>query len=245
MIAGVLLGLAGLVTVACDDEEGLSGEAAEAELTATILLPGEGGELVNPETDPSIQLSPAGDSGTSTLSPGGTMSVQIPFNAPNGNVVGAGIRFGANGPIRTVPIGGTQGQTSGTLQFDFQVTSDICNNLSDICHDIKCYEFAVTSAGKVSQANINSVAMLCGNCDEPSCQSLLDDCEVPEVPVGDVTCSGATGVACPNGKSLQFCVDPASGSCWYDVGGTKISCGTCGAGTDVSACASQAVTSCL
>jgi hypothetical protein len=48
--------------------------------------------------------------------------------------------------------------------------------LSSICHDIRCYEFAQTSGGTFSQANINLLAAACGGCDEPSCQDLLDMC---------------------------------------------------------------------
>ncbi len=101
------------------------------------------------------------------------MNGQISFNAPGGNVVGAGMRFGTSGPINVVPVSGAQGQTSGTLSVPFSLSASTCDNLSQVCHDIKCYEFAVTADGKISQANIRDVALMCGNCDEPSCKPLI------------------------------------------------------------------------
>lgn len=230
----------------------LQGQAAEAHLTEAIFIPNEGMLLQSPEEDPtvSIEASNSAPSGQG-VQPGSMLSVSIPFNAQNGDVVGAGIRFGDSGPIRTVMID-TQGQTSGTLQFPMMIPSDICGDLSSICHDIKCYEYAVTSAGRVSRANINSIAVQCGNCSEPSCQDLLDDCELlPDPPdpgpnptpgVG-VVCSGAP-VTCPNGASLDFCVDADTQQCWYEVGGRMVNCGDCSAVDPISSCVQQAVAAC-
>lgn len=218
---------------------GLAGEEAEQELTARIILSdGEGDELVNPSTDESITVQDGtGGAGHTGVQPGSVMTVSIPFNAPNGNVVGAGIRFGENGPIRTIPIDGAQGQTNGTLQFDFQVPQSVCDNLSQICHDIKCYEFAVTEAGEVSQANINQIALACNNCEEPSCRDLLPDCFVGQ-------CSSAAQ-ACNNGQDLQSCVEVTIGGndprCWYEVGGDIIPCPDC---QNLEGCAQQAVDAC-
>ena len=133
---------------------------------------------VNPDdvgVDSSITFSP--NSGTAGIQAGVQMDNNITFNAPNGNVNAVGMRFGSSGPIYFVPIN-TGGATAGTATFPFQISADICNNLSSICHDIVCYEFAQTSSGQISAANIQDVAMLCGNCNEPSCADLVDmsDC---------------------------------------------------------------------
>lgn len=138
-------------------------------------------ELPNPGTDDSVGVDDnMSGSGHAEAKPGGTLNVSLSFNAVNGNVVGGGIRFGNNGPVQAVSIPGAMGQGTGTLNFAVQIPPDICDDLSQICHDIKCYEFAVTDAGMVSKANINAVALSCGNCDEPSCQSLIDSCEVED-----------------------------------------------------------------
>jgi hypothetical protein len=167
-------------------------DRAEAALNESIDLgPNESAPLVGAETDESIQvenLAPAGKH--VPIAPGSTMTVTIPFSAPEGNVIGAGIRFGANGPVRVVSLPDYAGQTQGSLSFSVAVPASVCNSLSSICHDIKCYEFAVTSAGLISRANITAVALQCGACDEPSCKDLLDQC-------GAVTVTGTWQGNCP------------------------------------------------
>lgn len=69
--------------------------------------------------------------------------------------------------------------TTGAIVAPVTFPPSVCGMLSSICHDIRCYEFARTAAGTFSRANINLLAMACGNCDEPSCQSLLTMCEEP------------------------------------------------------------------
>lgn len=173
------LGLMLITSTFCRPDYDFGGQAA-GELNGAIK--GEY-ELENPEVDPSVEVSGNNSSGgMGEVTPGGTMNVSISFNAPNANIVGGGIRFGANGPIQVVTVPDAMGQTSGTLNFAIQVPPSVCNNLSQICHDIQCYEFAVTDAGNISAANINDVALACGNCDEPSCQDLLDSCDIPSGP---------------------------------------------------------------
>jgi len=90
---------------------------------------------------------------------GQTVNVSIPFTATNSNVTHAGIRFGTTGDIIMVPIDGATGNAAGVLDFSFGIPADLCANLNQICHDIRCYEFAVAGSGtgsfQVSRANIN------------------------------------------------------------------------------------------
>lgn len=152
------------------------------------------------EVDNSITISPT--SGTMGIQTGGQSYGSIPFNAPKGNITGAGMRFGSSGPINIVPISGVQGRTSGTLNIPFSMSSSTCNNLSQICHDIKCYEFAITDDGKISQANIRDVAIMCGNCDEPSCKDIIN------IPCDLGTCVDFEWY-CVNSVSpwVQYCVN--------------------------------------
>lgn len=181
-----LFGAACLVTTACLLGSACSGSSGggsggsggggdpSQHLSAGVLLPDEGTALDDPGTDPSVVVSGGNPPASpAPAKPGDVIKVQIPFQAPQGNVVGAGIRFGASGPIRVIQIPGAKGQTSGVLTFDMQIPSSICDDLSQVCHDIKCYEFAVTEAGLVSAANLMPMALVCGGCDEPSCKSLL------------------------------------------------------------------------
>lgn len=136
--------------------------------------------LMNPEVDPDVTVPSSGPKPSLDVSPGDLITVGIPFSAPNGNVVGIGIAFGPSAPVQVVSLQDALGMTSGMGQLQFQVPDSVCDNLSEICHQIQCYEFAVTDIGKVSTANINQIAVACNNCDEPSCQMLLDMCMLPE-----------------------------------------------------------------
>ena len=159
--------------------DGISDPTEVANLMNSALQLPPGTFTVDPnqvEIDDSITIT-SNNNATIPIAGGQSMTNNISFNAPNGNVNAVGMRFGTSGPIYFVPIN-TQGSTSGTGSFDFAMLATICNDLSKICHDIKCYEFASTSGGQISRANIRDVAMMCGNCDEPSCQGLVDpsDC---------------------------------------------------------------------
>jgi hypothetical protein len=155
---------------------GGGGGAANPEDTLNssgLVLPANAYTLTNPAEDSNVVLT--GSAGPTMKMIGGTkIAISLPFTAGAGsNVVGVGIRFGLNGKINVIPGTPTD---AGTIAANITVTPAICANLSKICHDIKCYEFAVTSAGKISKANIQAVALACGGCNIPSCKSLLSEC---------------------------------------------------------------------
>lgn len=79
------------------------------------------------------------------------------------------------------------------------IPPDLCDQLSRICHDIRCYESARTSAGLITRSNVNQLAMICGGCDEPSCQPLLDMCVDGEC-TGDGDCRD--GERCVSGQCV-------------------------------------------
>jgi hypothetical protein len=149
-------------------------EDAENIINEQVILPA-GSYILDEdaETDESVEIT-SEPNGVSRIYGGNKMKVSIPFNSDKANVVGAGMRFGKNGKIHVIPIPEAKGSKSGTLSFDFQIPPEICEELSRICHDIKCYEFAVTDIGNISKENINDLALMCGNCDEPSCKGLVD-----------------------------------------------------------------------
>ena len=112
-----------------------------ATLNANLELP-QGSYQVNPdemEVDYSISIDP-GMTGTMPINTGTQLNGQISFTAPNANVVAGGMRFGDSGPVNVVPVNGAQGQTNGTLSLPFSLSASTCDNLSQVCHDIKCYE---------------------------------------------------------------------------------------------------------
>lgn len=197
-----ILIIAAATLTACSVYEGGEGETFDSSADGSdgaesggddgpFNVPGAVAELEDPETDPSVVVGPGDpDAPPLEVRPGDIVTLTLPFTAANSNVVGAGVRFGNSGPITVVPIAGAMGQGSGSMQFDLEIPDSVCDDLAQICHDIKCYEFAVTDAGNVSAANIGQIALACGNCDEPSCQDLLPscqlDCDAQFVAGGDV-----------------------------------------------------------
>lgn len=179
--------------MSCKQDESPKGDPA-AVLNEEIILP-EGSYQVDPEeleTDNSIMLG-GGSSTTTPITVGSKSAVQISFSTTKKNIIAAGMRFGDSGPVNMVPIPTAKGNTSGSLTVPFTVSQSTCDKLSSICHDIKCYEFAMTSDGKISKANIRDVALLCGNCDEPSCVDLIN----PPCPTGG---GGGGGTGAGTGK---------------------------------------------
>lgn len=205
-----VVALATIIVLSSSCKKDKDGDPVEA-INAGLQLPA-GSYQVNPDTmevDNSIDIDP-GSGGTMPINTGTQMNGQIAFTAPNGNVIGGGMRFGNSGPINVVPVAGAQGQTSGILNLPFGVSSSTCNNLSKVCHDIKCYEFAITADGKISRANIRDVALMCGGCGEPSCAPLINPPCPPAANTGSynfslssgsgyAACGPVTGITADNG----------------------------------------------
>lgn len=130
-------------------------------------------------TDDIQVTSSSSGNGTMLIGGGEVINASISFNAANSNVTHAGIRFGDDGDTWLIPINGANGNSNGTLDFSMQLPDGLCEQLSSICHDIKCYEFAVAegtngTSYQISSANINELASACGDCDDPSCQGVVD-----------------------------------------------------------------------
>lgn len=178
-----------LMLAGCSSPPGPNFNAGD-ELNRSIQLPPgsfqvDAAQLV--ETSDISIVSGGGSNQRMQVNPGSQYSATIGFNA-NSGVTHAGIRFGDNGQTWMVPVSGGQNATSGTIDLPFSIPSSLCDDLSSICHDIKCYEFAARETGsgqfRVSKSNINQLAMLCGDCDEPSCQSLLTNCNDGQISQG-------------------------------------------------------------
>ncbi|MFT4526008.1 MAG: hypothetical protein ACI85F_002170 [Bacteroidia bacterium] len=225
---------------ACKKDEEENGDPV-TELNANLSLPA-GSYMVDPDTmeiDNSVTID-GGSGGTMPINTGVQNTGQIQFSAPNGNVVGGGMRFGDSGPVNIVPVSGAMGQTSGTLSLPFSLSASTCDNLSQVCHDIKCYEFAVTADGKITQANIRDVALMCGACDEPSCASLIDPPCPPEPNTGTFNfslgsgsgsagCTGASAGIVANDWVVSILNSGTSGSITFTEDYYTQGCSSCSA----------------
>jgi len=223
-LAAVSLAAGCTINIASSGDDSQGNQA----LNDNVVWPSNAYALDAPATDDSITIPPP-PTGTATpaVMEGDAMSVSVPFSAPNANVVGVGIRFGDSGPIMTIPTS-TMGKTSGTLSASVTIPPSICKMLASICHSIKCYEFAVTSIGKVSRANIRSLALMCGDCSEPSCKSLLPDmCFDP----GNATCVDGSSCSSEGSSAVWRSCASVSGSCasgyYITSGGRRFDCGSC------------------
>jgi hypothetical protein len=54
-----------------------------------------------------------------------------------------------------------------------------------------------------------------------------------------------TLLSCPNGAMIDFCVNQSANTCYYSVGGSQFSCGSCTDQSGLQGCAQAAVESCF
>jgi hypothetical protein len=192
--------------------------AVEQQLQALLQATYPGGTIVaGPGTDDSVMLdSPQGDPLQRAVVPvGAPLSVAINYTSQQ-PVTAMCVGFGSPNNAYCVPVGTpgvitTGSSTAGALALALPVPAELCAMLSSICHDIRCYEFAQTSGGTFSQANINLLAAACGGCDEPSCQDLLDMC----VDAGDDPCAGSEKPVC-TGDTPYCCQIEDAGTCAFE-----------------------------
>lgn len=144
-------------------------------LNQNLILPSNAFTLDPSElnTDSSIFVSSASE-GRMAINTGTDLTNQIDFT-PGAPITAVGMRFGPTGPINFIPVSADD-INNGSASFTFSIDPDLCEDIAQICHDIQCYEFALTDDGTtISQADLQDIAMVCGACDEPSCVSLLEE----------------------------------------------------------------------
>lgn len=105
-------------------------------------------------------------SSTTTLSPT-TGSANLPIsmtNAVPGQATNVNVKFGSGSSFVQIPVSGsTITSSSGTLNVGFSVPSSICDNVSDIEHQISCYEQVTLADGsQVSKETARQMLLACG-----------------------------------------------------------------------------------
>jgi hypothetical protein len=215
----ILLAFVFTAIISCKKDE--NNDPKDEESTAADILNAAyqinraGSFTVNPddvEVDNSVIVF-SGGNGYVPLRGGDEMNNTISFESPTATITAVGMRFGNTGPITFVPLTPEE-IASGICSFPFTIDPTVCEDISQICHDIKCNEFAMTSAGKISQADLQDIALICGACDEPSCLELLDEsvCEgisgADGSPRFNLTWSGSADldlyVTDPSGETISY-----------------------------------------
>jgi len=210
-----------------EDQQSQQATAAEM-LNAGFQINRSGSFLVNPddvEIDNSVIVS-SGGNGYVPLRGGDQMANTISFTSISANITAVGMRFGNSGPITFVPLSQAE-INSGIASLNFSIDPGVCENISEICHDIKCNEFAMTSAGKISQADLQDIALICGACSEPSCLELLDESTCNGISGADgsprfnLTWSGSADldlyVTDPNGETISYLATSSNSGGVLDV----------------------------
>lgn len=144
------------------------------------------------------------------IKPGEPATFMIPWQG--GAISGVNIGFGGSAYF-AVPAPSAQGKTQGTVAVTAQVSNSVCSNLSDICHQIQCYEQVVLPGGAtVSVASAMQVVLNCsgkdcngnpadagsgdgGSCGHPTCNQYCDCIGNNQ---GAFSACDQTAVACSN-----------------------------------------------
>jgi len=206
VVVGAIIVAIVLLTGGSDDNKNSEAEESRAnsQLNSAMVFPTGTTQVQEDAFTVDESLNVTSEMGGGVVNIGSNMTMTFKVGADTGFV---GIRFGATGPINVVPVSAATGEAS----FTAAVPNVACDDISSICHSILCYEFAISTDGtRISRANINQVAMVCGACDEPSCQALLnrDICTCED---DEFTC--AVGTNCvPNEYFCDGTYDCADGS---------------------------------
>jgi hypothetical protein len=138
--------------------------------------------------EPSFFNNDDGDGGERTVIQGGeTLTAAVDSD---GTPTAVCIGFGSASNAWCVPTTNDAVTTTDDgAVLNFPVPPEICDGLSEICHDIKCYEFAETDSGTFTAGDVAYLASQCGKCDEPSCQDLLPPGTCIDIDVGGGSCS--------------------------------------------------------
>ena len=109
---------------------------------------------------------------------------------------------------------GVTGELPKTISNGFTVTQEICDDLCNIAHDVKCYESAVTASGVVTQSNLVDLQVLCeeaGN--EAQCPSARPPAGAgPSTPAGTASVQSVCSAVCSVYNRCDFDL-PINGTC--------------------------------
>lgn len=194
-------------------------------LSAAIVIPGATRVTGDPPTASGTAGAPTISGGSDlNVDSGGQGVIEVSYDSPTGyencyvQVIGADDYF--------LIDNASSASTSGTIQIPINIPDSVDTGIFDLYTCIAGPDGAVSNpvSTAVGVTNPGSIGGGGGG--------------------GDVICSDG-GVSCPNGASLQFCVNQNGSSCYYSVGGTQVPCGNCTDVDSLTACATNAVNLCI
>lgn len=141
-------------------------EAAAAEaLTHALQFQNANAKRIDgdlPDPSPGApELVPDDDGGASTFNPGaaGAVTLKVSNARADDPVVSTLIQFAGAKQFISLPV--DAGASGDTVTNAFTISKDVCADLCNIIHQVKCYESAMTKSGLVTKANLRTVALQC------------------------------------------------------------------------------------
>jgi hypothetical protein len=182
--------------------EGGPPSAAEEQLNAVVRAAYPSGRAARMPSPDSSGGSGGASSGGGTsgvaapaVLPGQTVSVSPPPSSTGEPADEVCVAFGSPDDGWCVPVEDTNG---GAL--DIPIPVDFCEgiNISDVCHDIRCYESATVGGQTFTSTSVQPLIAACGGCDEPSCAPLIEsgvcECATDDDCQGGKVCDGGVCV---------------------------------------------------
>jgi hypothetical protein len=230
----LIVGFGSLLGMGCGSDAGNGGSGLvdptdPNALSQVIVIPGaqrvEGQPPEGSGTPDAPTISGGGDLETDS---GDQTVIEVGYESPSGyvdcyvQVIGADDYFLISAP---------SSETTGLIQIPVNIPANVSSGAFDF------YTCIAGDNGGVSNALRTSVDVTYTGTSGGGGGDVI--CASDDPSVGSI-------IPCPNGSSLDFCVDQGTGSCYYSVGGNAIQCGNCLTGSaDIASCAQSAVEMCF
>ncbi len=232
--SALILGLGSFLVFGCGgtDSEGGSGLVDPSDpnaLSEVIVIPGAQRMQGQPPESSDTPEAPTISGGSDLDTGSGEQAViEVGYDSPSGyvdcyvQVIGADDYFVISAP---------SSETTGVIQIPVNIPANVASGAFDF------YTCIAGDNGGVSNPLRTSVDVTYTGSPGGGGGDVI--CATDDPSVGAV-------IPCPNGASLDFCIDQGNGSCYYTVGGNAVQCGNCLADSNVIAdCAQRAVEMCF
>jgi hypothetical protein len=231
----LILGLVSLPVVGCggdsDDGSGMVDPSDPNALSQVIVIPGAQRVDGQPPASSGTPDAPTITGGQDLETDSGDQTViEVGYDSPSGyvdcyvQVIGADDYF-----LISVP----NTETTGLIQIPVNIPANVSSGVFDF------YTCISGENGGVSNPIRTSVDVTYTGTPPGGGGGGDVICATDDPSVGAV-------IPCPNGQSLDFCIDQGNGDCWYAIGGNRISCGNCLSNQNaIAECAQRAVEMCI